>query len=285
MAGKPESAAGPFLVRWITALGQATARGVDRVVTFITFVGGSVGLLLDTLRWFVRTLVPRRGRFGPSGLIEQMVRVGVASIPIICLVQVFIGIILALQMAPTLEAYGQLQRTADIIGIAVFRELGPLISAIVLSGFAGASIAAEIGAMTESEEIKALQAHAINPIRFLVVPRVIATVVMLIGLAVMADVVGVLGGLLTGWLVLDIRPQVYLDYTQAALSTKDFLTGLVKAGVFGALISTIACFEGLSVSGGAVGVGRATTSTVVKSIVGLIAIDCLFTAMFYLFGL
>jgi phospholipid/cholesterol/gamma-HCH transport system permease protein len=200
-------------------------------------------------------------------------------------VQVFIGIILALQMAPTLEAYGQLQRVADIIGIAIFRVLGPLISAIVLSGFAGASIAAEIGAMVESEEVKALEAHAINPIRFLVVPRVVATVVMLVGLSVLADVVGVFGGLLTGWTVLDIEPRVYIDATQAALKTKDFLTGLVKAVVFGVLISVIACYEGLTVSGGAVGVGRATTATVVKSIVSLIAVDTVFTTLFYLFGL
>lgn len=275
--------------RWVrervVGVGNAASNALDRASAFVTFVGGAVSLLLDTFAWLVRTLSPRRGRIGPSGLVEQMVRVGVASIPIICLVQVFIGIILALQMAPTLTTYGQLERVADIIAIAVFRELGPLISAIVLSGFAGASIAAEIGAMTESEEVKALQAHAINPIRFLVVPRVVATVVMLTGLAVLADVVGVLGGLLTGWFVLDIDPLVYKEYTQAALKYKDFLTGLVKAGVFGLLISIIACYEGLTVTGGAVGVGRATTSTVVKSIVALIAVDCLFTAMFYIFGL
>jgi phospholipid/cholesterol/gamma-HCH transport system permease protein len=288
MAGKPDSVPArgdSFPVRVIIALGNATARAIDRVVIFVTFVGGAIALLLDAIVWFGRTLVPRRGRFGPPGLVAQMVRVGVDSIPIVCLVQVFIGIILALQMAPTLEAYGQLQRVADIIGIAIFRVLGPLISAIVLSGFAGASIAAEIGAMVESEEVKALEAHAINPIRFLVVPRVVATVVMLVGLSVLADVVGVFGGLLTGWTVLDIEPRVYIDATQAALKTKDFLTGLVKAVVFGVLISVIACYEGLTVSGGAVGVGRATTATVVKSIVSLIAVDTVFTTLFYLFGL
>jgi phospholipid/cholesterol/gamma-HCH transport system permease protein len=163
--------------------------------------------------------------------------------------------------------------------------LGPLLSAIVLSGFAGASIAAEIGAMVEAEEIKALRAHALNPIRFLVVPRFLATVVMLTGLAVLADVVGVAGGLLTSWSVLGIRPQMYLENTRLALAYKDFLTGLVKAGVFGMLISMIACYEGLNVRGGAEGVGRGTTATVVKSIVALIATDCMFTTVFYLFGL
>ena len=193
------------------------------------------------------------------------------------------GIILALQLAPTLKQYGSLDRIADIVGIAMFRELGPLLSAIVLSGFAGASIAAEIGAMVEAEEIKALRAHALNPIRFLAVPRLLATVMMLIGLTVIADVVGVLGGMLTSWGVLDIRPAVYLENTRIALLYKDFFTGLIKAGVFGVLISMIACYEGFNVRGGAEGVGRATTATVVKSIVALIATDCVFTAIFYLF--
>ncbi len=183
-----------------------------------------------------------------------MVRVGVCSIPIILLVQGFIGIILALQMAPTLEAYGSLDRVANIVGIAMVRELGPLLSAIVLSGYAGASIAAEIGAMVEAEEIKALRAHALDPIRFLVVPRFLATVIMLVGLSVIADVIGVAGGLMTSWLVLDIRPAIYLENTREALIYRDFYTGLIKAGVFGVLISMIACYEGLSVRGGAEGV-------------------------------
>jgi len=213
-----------------------------------------------------------------------MFRVGVLSVPIIVLVQVFIGIILVLQMSPTLASYGQLERVADIVGIAVFRELGPLIAAIVLSGFAGASIAAEIGAMVESEEIKALRAHALNPVPFLVVPRILATVIMLAGLAIVSDVVGVFGGYLTAIFLLDVPSSVYIEYTLSALHVQDFLTGLFKAGVFGMLISLIACYEGLSVSGGAVGVGKATTATVVKSIVALIVTDCAFTAVFYMFG-
>jgi len=273
------------LVRGVTAVGQSAMNAGHGLVEGVRYMGGMGSLFLDTLLWLARGLLTRSVKFGWSALTSQMVRVGVRSIPIIVLVQTFIGIILALQLAPTLRNYGSLERIADVVGIAMFRELGPLLSAIVLSGFAGASIAAEVGAMVEAEEIKALRAHALNPIRFLVVPRFLATVVMLVGLTVVADVVGVCGGLFTGWLVLDIPPRQYLNFTQAALVYKDFFTGLVKAGVFGVLISMIACYEGLSVSGGAEGVGRATTSTVVKSIVALIATDCVFTAMFYLFGL
>ena len=273
------------LAAGVSAVGRAAINAGHRLACGVLYLGGIAYLLFDTLVWLVRGLVSRDVKLGRAALASQMVRVGVRSIPIIVLVQTFIGIILALQLAPTLEAYGSLEKIATIVGIAMFRELGPLLSAIVLSGFAGASIAAEIGAMVEAEEIKALRAHALSPIRFLVAPRFLATVIMLTGLCVLADIVGVTGGLMTSWFVLDIAPAKYLNVTQEALVYKDFFTGLVKAGVFGVLISMIACYEGLTVTGGAEGVGRATTSTVVKSIVALIATDCVFTTVFYLFEL
>jgi len=261
---------------------DAQARGVRRRVSF---VGGLAALLGTTTHWCYRGMFVPGIRLRRAALAGQMVRIGTRAVPIVVLVQVFIGIILALQMAPTLESYGQLERVADVIAIAIVRELGPLITGIVLSGFAGASIAAEIGAMIESEEIKALRAHALNPFHFLVVPRFLATVLSLVGLAVIADVVGVFGGFLTGWWVLDVPAQTYLDLTREALELKDYLTGLFKAGVFGVLIAMIACYEGLHVSGGAVGVGRATTATVVKCIVALIGTDAVFTAVFYAWGI
>lgn len=274
-----------LIVRGITALGRAGLNTSRRMSAGVRYAGGVGYLLIDTASWTCRGLFLRGVRFGWPALVSQMVRVGVRSIPIIVLVQTFIGIILALQLQPTLEQYGSTDKIANIIGIAMFRELGPLLSAVVLSGFAGASIAAEIGAMVESEEIKALRAHALNPIRFLVVPRTLATIIMLTGLAIVADVVGVGGGMMISWAALGIEPAPYLDNTRAALVYRDLFTGLTKAAVFGLLISMIACYEGLSVQGGAEGVGRATTSTVVKSIVALIATDCLFTAVFFMFGL
>ena len=267
---------------------SAASRGARRVgaaaLGSLEFVGGMAFLVTDTVRWTIRGLFDRQVRFGRDALFYQMVRVGIRSIGIVCIVQLFIGIILALQMAPTLSQYGQVDKVANIVGVAVFRELGPLISAIVLSGFAGASIAAELGSMVVAEEIEALTASALNPVRFLVMPRVWATTVMLVALAVLADVVGVLGGMITSVFVLKINPALYLLNTQMQVSVKGFSSGLIKAGVFGLLISLIACYEGLRVSGGAEGVGRATTNTVVKCIVGLIAVDCLFTVVFYLIG-
>ena len=212
-------------VRLIEGVGRSARGRLASSGQTVIFVGGMAGLLGQVLRWIWRGLFVPDVKLRRQAVAAQMVRVGVRSIPIIVLVEVFIGIILALQLAPTLISYGQLERVADVVAIAIFRELGPLIAAIVLSGFAGASIAAELGTMVEGEEIKALKAHALNPIPFLVVPRVLATVIMLTGLAVIADLVGVFGGFLTGVFVLDVDPRVYIDYTQAALKNRDFLTG------------------------------------------------------------
>jgi phospholipid/cholesterol/gamma-HCH transport system permease protein len=253
---------------------------------FTEFVGGVGYLLRDTFAASGRALFAKRGRrLGWHNLWVQMDRVGVQSIPIVSLVLFCIGAILALQMAPILREYGMVPKVADVIAIAMFRELGPLMAAIVLTGFAGASIAAETGTIVISEELEALNAHAIDPIRFLVVPRVLATTVMLVCVAVVGDLLGVLGGMVIGQTFLGIGHEQYMTHTFDALKIRDFITGLAKAGVFGVLISSLACYLGLSVTGGAMGVGRATTRTVVLTIVALIAIDLVFNAVFFYLGL
>lgn len=272
------------LARVPEAVGAATREFALGLVDLVAYIGGVTGLLGSVGDRTARAISGRGARVRLASLSQQCFRFGVRSIPIIVLVQVFIGVILALNLAPTLQSYGQVERVADVVAIAVLRELGPLITGVLLSGFAGASIAAELGAMVEGEEIKALRAHALDPIRFLVVPRVIATAVMMLGLAVLANVCGMIGGMLTGVFVLDISPTTYLDLTQAAVGPKDYLTGLAKSFVFGAIIAGIASYEGLNVRGGAEGVGRATTTTVVKSIVALIGTDCVFTGIFYALG-
>jgi len=243
-------------------------------------------LLYDAAAAVQRGLFGKRGRrLGWQNLWAQMVRVGVRAIPIVSLVVWCIGSILSLQMVPELRKYGATSRVADIISIAMFRELGPLVSAIVLTGFAGASIAAEMGTMVVSEEIEALEAHAISPIRFLVMPRVLATTVMMVCLAVVGDIMGVFGGMLTCRLFVGIDMRQYLGLTFDAVGLKDFITGLFKAAVFGSIISGMACYLGLRVTGGAQGVGVATTRTVVLTIVALIFVDLLFTAVFFFLGI
>ncbi len=257
-----------------------------KAIAGFSYAGGMAWLLVSTMGWFAREVFSPKIRFGRAALAEQMVRVGVQSLSIVILVQVFIGVILALQMTPPLKPWGQEDKVSMIIGIAGFRMLGPIITAVVLSGFAGASIAAELGTMVVSEEIEAMQAIALNPVRYLVVPRIIASCFMMILLTVIADLMIALGGYFTAWAVLGNK--VFYGYWQRMhdqLTFRDFYTGLIMAAVFGVLISLIACYEGLKVKGGAEGVGRATTMTVVNSIVAIIVAACVFTMIFYVFHL
>ena len=269
-----------------TPQAAALARLGGRVLDVARYVGGMALLLEEALRWSWRLVRSPHRISGLVHLARQVVRLGVRSVGIVALVQFFVGVILALQMAPPLEPFGYVGMVANIIGVAVFRELGPLISAVVLSGFAGASIAAELGTMVVGEEVEALAAHAISPVRFLVVPRLAGTVIAMVCLCVVADLAGCLGGYLSSLLV--IGPAAHLGYWSRIaeqLTALDFVTGLVKAGVFGLILGLLACHEGLRVRGGAEGVGRATTMTVVYTIVSLVLVDCLFTVVFYVCNL
>jgi phospholipid/cholesterol/gamma-HCH transport system permease protein len=252
-----------------------------RVLDLLEQVGAVWLLLVELVHWIFRSIVVRKVRLGRPAIVSQIVRVGVRSILIISLVSGCVGLILVLQMAPPLDQFGQKEAVANITGVAVLRELGPLIAAIVLTGFAGAAITAEIGTMVVGEEIEALEAHALNPVRFLVVPRVIASVLSMTALAVIADVVAVLCGMFMANVALGIPTQRYIDNTLDQLKPVDFYTGIGKATVFGLLIGIIACSNGLRVTGGAAGVGKATTGTVVQSIVSIIVADLIFTAVFY----
>lgn len=266
-------------------LTAAVAAVGSPVVGLLEYAGGLTWLAIDTAGWLLRGLfTPRKVRFGWGALWTQLVRVGVRSVGIICLVSMCIGLILVLQMAPPLKNFGQVDMVANVNAVAILRELGPLISAIVLTGFAGASIAAELGTMVVGEEIEALESMALNPVRFLVVPRVLAATIALVILTVFGDLVALGSGAVMGVVGLDIPWGVYKANTLEQAKLADFVTGCFKSGVFGFLIGLIACHNGLRVSGGAAGVGQATTMTVVLSIVSIIGADLLFTAVFYVLG-
>lgn len=247
-------------------------------------IGGVAYVVYDVSVWITRSITRRRVRFGRTALMTQLVRVGIRATGIVVLVTGCVGFILALQMEPPLAEFGQTDKIANIVGVAVFRELGPLIAAIVLTAFAGASIAAELGTMVVGEEIEALEAHALNPIRFLVMPRVIATTIALTLLTVIGDITAVFFGGVMSVGLLGVPFELYKSNTLAQLAVPDFLTGLIKAAVFGLILSSIACYNGLSVSGGAAGVGRGTTNTVVQAIVAIILADLAFTTLFFKLG-
>ncbi len=214
-------------------------------------------------------------------LVYQMVQMGFDSLAIICLVGAAVGMVLALQAAYQLKQFGAVLYTGSLVSVSMARELGPLVAAIVISGRVGARMAAELGTMKVQEEIDALATMGLNPIKFLVVPRCAALMAMLPCLTIITDVMGMIGGFLVGTLGVGINPALYIAKTFDALVLKDIYTGLAKSFVFAILIALISCHQGLSVEGGAEGVGKATTQAVVISIVLIIVVDCLATAIFY----
>lgn len=253
-----------------------------RTLNVLEHIGTLLHLFWQAHVWVWRAAPGRRKvRLGRAAIITQICRVGVKSIFIVSLVSFAVGLILALQLSPPLDEFGQKALVANIISVAVLRELGPLIGAIVLTGFAGASIAAEIGTMVVSEEIEALEAHALNPVRFLVVPRVLAATVSMTALGVLASTCAIVAAILISITVLGIPFETFWANMTAQAKLVDFLTGVVKGGVFGLLIGVIACGNGLKVSGGAAGVGQATTNTVVECVVAIVIADLIFTAIFF----
>lgn len=249
----------------------------------LRYVGGIGWLLADTLAFiFVAPFTGRKLRLRGEPVFEQMARVGYSSLGVVCLVQFFIGIVVALQLANILKKFGVTEYVGSVVGLGMFRELGPLMTAVVMAGYAGAAISAELGTMAVSEEIEALRAMAISPVRYLVVPRVIAAALMIPCVTMIGDFVGVLGGMGIAWGVLKVAPPLFIHKMLETLTTTDVLIGVFKSWVFAVLIALIACFEGLRVDSGAEGVGKATTRSVVFSIVMLIAADCFFTALFHM---
>ena len=248
----------------------------------LRYVGGMGWLLADSLYFIVVAPFGRRKlKLRGAPLWEQMARVGFSSLGVVCLVLFFIGIVLALQMAYILKKFGVSEYVGSVVGLGMFRELGPLLTAVVMAGYVGAAISAELGTMAVSEEIEALRALAISPVRFLVVPRLIATALMVPCVTMIGDFVGVAGGMGIAYGILKISPALFIEKMIEVLTASDVLIGVAKSLIFAVLIALIACFEGLGVDSGAEGVGRATTRSVVFSIVTIIAADCAFTALFH----
>jgi len=257
----------------------------SRLIGFVSHVGAITLLFLSAAQWVIRSTYQPKVRIGRSAIVSQIVRIGVRSIGIVSLVSGCVGLILAFQLSPPLDEFGQKDKVANIVGVAILRELGPLIAAIVLTGFAGASIAAEIGTMVVGEEIEALEAHAMNPVKFLVVPRVVASVLSLTAISVIANVVAIASALGISMVALDIPYAAFMSNLFDQVKLVDFLTGVSKGAVFGLLIAIIACYNGLKVSGGAMGVGIATTNTVVQAVVAVIVCDLVFTTIFFALGM
>jgi len=246
-----------------------------RTLSFLYFLGGLANLVSQAFYWtFIPPLKKER-------ILEQAKKAGLDSLPLISLVAFFIGVIMALQTAVQMQRLGSEMYIASIVALSLVRELGPVLTSLVVAGRVGAAITAEIGSMQVTEQIDALETLATNPINYLVVPRFLALSLMLPILTLYADIVGIIGGYLICVYKLGISSSMYLHITFDALLFKDLFTGLLKALFFGMIIAFVSCYEGFNVEGGAEGVGRATTRSVVTMFIFIIACDCLFTALFY----
>ena len=212
---------------------------------------------------------------------HQMGLMGVDSLGIIVLLGSAIGTVLALQAAYQLKMFGAIMYTGGLVSVSMARELGPLSAAIVIAGRVGARLAAELGTMKVQEEIDALTVMGLNPIRYLIAPRFLALVFMLPCLTVIIVVAGMVGGFLIGTFGVGIDPYMYIEKSFEALVLKDLYSGLGKSIIFSILIALVRCHQGLSVQGGAEGVGKATTEAVVISIILIIVVDAVATAILY----
>jgi phospholipid/cholesterol/gamma-HCH transport system permease protein len=216
--------------------------------------------------------------------VSQAMDVGVRALPILSLITFFIGLILALQAAYELRQFGAIDAVATAVALSMSRELGPLITAIVVIGRSGSAFAAEIGTMKVNEEIDALETMAISPIRFLVTPKFLAMMIMLPCLTTWANAMGIMGGALFGVAEADFTFARYIRASVDSLVLRDITTGLIKSVMFGITITAVGCFEGLSTGGGAEQVGRSTTRAVVMSIFLVVVVDLIFTALFFFLG-
>lgn len=249
-------------------------------LALLRYLSGLYDLTSHAAYWtFVAPLKGRGLKWGSA--IHQMVLVGVNSVPIVALISLFIGMVLGLQGAYQLEKFGAAYYVLALVGVSMTRELGPLITAIIVAGRSGSSFAAEIGTMKVSEEIDALEVMGLNSVKYLVVPKYLAMLIMMPCLTLLSDLSGIAGGAIFGMVQLDQTLPMLAGATRDSLFMRDIWTGLVKSLVFGLIITKVGCYEGFSVRGGAEGVGKATTSSVVVSIFLIVFADVLFTALFY----
>ncbi len=247
-----------------------------RGVNFITRLGGifvMIGRFIVCLRD-----IPRSLRL----IFEQFYAIGVQSLPLIIVIAIFVGAVSAWQAAYQFKFIGApLRYLGQAVGKAVVIELAPVLSALVFAGRVGAGIAAELGTMRVTEQIDAIEAMGINPMRYLMMPRVLACMIMVPLLVVFSNFIAILGGLVVAVIGVDVSSETFLEGFKSSFQVTDFINGLVKAGVFGLVIGLIGCYEGFNTKGGAEGVGISTTTSVVISSVLILILDFVFTVLLF----
>lgn len=245
-------------------------------ITFLRYIFLMADLFVWTFIDVFKRKSHRKGEF-----VNQATKIGVNALPIVGTISFLIGLVLALQSAAQLRQFGANVFIADLVVVAMTAEMGPLLTAIMIAGRSGSAIASEVATMTVTEEIDALKTMGLNPVRYILVPKLHASLFTMPFLTILADILGILGGMVVAYLYLDISLQVFYSRMVSVLYFKDIITGIIKSLVFGGIIVQTSAYFGLIVSGGAVGVGKYTTKAVVTSIFLVILADSVLGLLFY----
>ncbi len=246
-----------------------------RTTIVIFDIGGVIIFLSQTLRWTLSR------PFYLKNLLKQMEQIGVNSVPVVLTTAISTGMVLAYQSYTGFKRFGAETLIGTVVSLSMTRELGPVLTGLMVAGRAGASIAAELGTMKVTEQIDALSTLATNPMKYLVVPRVIASTVMMFFLTVLGMIIGITGGYFVGVKVLGTNPVTYINNSINYTEVTDIWYGLIKSLVFGAVVGIISCYKGFTTEGGAEGVGKATTGAVVVSCMLILILDYFLSALLW----
>ena len=264
------------LVDQIELLGRMVVRGLRKAAELISFLGQVVGTMAGIV------IRPRQLRL--TSLVHHCQEVGLNAVPIVALMAFLIGVVLAFQGAAQLRQFGAEVFVVDLIAISVLRELGILLTAIIVAGRSGSAFTAAIGSMKMREEVDAMRTIGLDPVTILVVPRVLALMIMLPALGFIADISGLVGGAVMSWIELGVSPAVFQSRLVSNTDVWHFGVGMIKAPFFALIIGIIGCFEGLKVGGDAESLGRLTSTSVVLSIFMVIVVDAMFSIFFAIVG-
>jgi len=250
----------------------------ELVLRLLHDVGRAIFMLLEST-FFLQFAFSRRNRYET---VTQLYITGIKSLGVITVVALFTGMILALQTGLELRRYGQEVYIGSAVAVSMIREMGPFMTGLIIAASVGSAIAAQIGTMSVSEEIAALEVMSINPNRFLVMPRLMALTVMMPVLTVYTNILGIFGGAVVGTTQLGVSIQSYMDNATQFAANKDLYVGLFKALIFGVVIATVSCHQGLMTTEGAVGVGKATRRAVIISFLVILVLGYMITRLFYI---
>jgi phospholipid/cholesterol/gamma-HCH transport system permease protein len=253
---------------WLELLGRKTTQ-------FVMEMGSVFIFLSQTLRWTLSR------PFYLKNLLKQMEQIGVNSVPVVLTTAISTGMVLALQSYTGFKRFGAESLIGAVVSLSMTRELGPVLTGLMVAGRAGAAMAAELGTMKVTEQIDALETLATNPMKYLVVPRFVASTVMMFFLTVLGMMIGVAGGYFVGVKVLGTNPVTYINQSIDNTEVTDIWYGLIKALVFGAVVGLIGCYKGFHTEGGAEGVGKATTGAVVVSCMLILILDYFLSALLW----